>query len=342
MIYRFVGAIVALTFSLTVTATAALAALKTPLRLHLTYYPTVEFAGLFLAYEKGWYRDAGIDLKFYSKDLNISESLNSDEVDVAMHSGHEVIRQVAMGQDVKAFAAEYQINPLSLAVDPKIKTLKDLKGKTIGIFTDQEKSFIRVMLAHEGLNLSEVKFKYIQSFKFDDLLDDLRLHSFDALPVWAFNHPVGFAIKGYNTRQFQSYLYGFHFYGTVYYAKSKTIKNRQKELADFLSVTRRGWQEAYKNPEAAVTAVMKNWYPKENLIDGSYDLTLKQQLTQMKLAQRYLYEGVGAAHFAEMTRAQWQSGLKIALRDGIIENRNIKVDDLFTDDILKILRRGSK
>ncbi len=336
---RPLSLLLGLTFLFSFDVTMARAAFKAPLRVHLTYYPTVEFAGLFLAYEKGWYREAGIDLKFVSQDLNISESLIADEVDVAMHSGHEVIRQVAKGQDLKAFAAEYQINPLSLAVDPKVKSLKGLKGKTIGIFTDQEKAFIRVMLAHEGLSLSDVNFKYIPSFKFDDLLDDLRLNLFDALPVWAFNHPVGFALKGYNTRQFQSYLYGFHFYGTVFYAKSKTISSRKLELANFLRVTRRGWQEAYRNPAAAVSVVMKNWYHKDHYIDGSYDLTLKQQLTQMKLAQRYLYEGVGAPHFGEMTRSQWQSGLKIALRDGIIENKNIKVDDLYTDDVLKIFRR---
>ncbi len=313
-----------------------------PLRLHLTYYPTVEFAGIFLAYERGWYKDAGIDLRIVFKDLNISENLNSDIVDVAMHSGHEVIRQVSIGHDVKAFAAEYQLNPLSLAAHPSIQTLKDLKGKTIGIFTDQEKNLLRVMLASEGMTLEQVKFKTIDSFAVDDLLRLLKTKEFDAMPVWAFNHPVGFALKGFNTRQFPGYLYGFHFYGTVFYAKSITIDERKTELAKFIEVTRHGWIEAYRDLNKTVNEHMKKWYPKDQLIDNNYASTLKQQLIQMKLSRRYLFEGVGESGFGEMTSIQWKASVKIAIRDGIIQNKSLTAEDVYTDEVMKLVRKNTK
>jgi ABC-type nitrate/sulfonate/bicarbonate transport system substrate-binding protein len=313
-----------------------------PLVLHLDYYPTTEFAGIFLAYERGWYRAAGLDLKIIFKDLNISENLLADEADIAMHSGHEVIRQVAMGHDVKAFAAELQINPLSLAAIPKIKTLRDLRGKTIGYFSEQEKDFIRVMFAHEGMTLEQVNFSKITLFGVDNLLSSLKNGSFDALPVWAFNHPVAFAQKGFITRQFQSYRYGFNFYGTVFYAKTHTIAERKTDLAKFIEVTRRGWQAAFQNPEATATHHLQKWYPKSEWINGDFETTKNQQITEMQLLRRYLYEGVGPAHFGEMTRVQWLAGIEIAQHGGLIQNTKVTPEDVYTDDVMKIVKRDPK
>ena len=289
-----------------------------PLRLHLSYYPTVASAGVYIAQERGWYKDAGLDLQLVFKDLNISQNLIADIADVAIHSGHEIIRQVAMGHDLKAFAVEYQRNPLSLAANASIKKLSDLKGKTIGLFTDQEKDFIRVMFASEGMSLDQIHFKKIHSFTVNDLLGFLKTKKYDAIPVWAFNHPVAFALKGYNTQQYPSYRYGFHFYGTAYYAKTATIQNRKEELAKLVHITRRGWMEAFKNPEKTAKEFMSKWYPKDQLIDNNYDLTLKQQIIQMKLIQGYLYEGVSPNGFGEMTPFQWRTSLKLAIRDKLI------------------------
>ena len=313
-----------------------------PLRLHLTYYPTVEFAGIFLAKEKGWYRDAGIDLQIKFIDLNITENLLADKVDIAMHSGHEVIRQVANGAPINAFAAEYQFNPLSLMADKSIEKLTDLKGKTIGIFTEQEKDFIKVMFKHENMTLDDVKFVQVPSFGLDDLVGFVRSKRFDAIPVWEFNHPVGFALKGLNTRQFPSSDYGFHFYGTVFYAKKKTIESQKIVLANFIKVTRRGWAEAYRTPEKTVRHFVDVWYPRDRYINGDKKLTYEQQLTQFKLSQRYLYKGVGEAGFGQMTEFQWASSVKIAKANRLINDDNLQAKDVYTDAVMKTVAGDKK
>ncbi len=178
-----------------------------PLRLHLSYYPTISAAGIYLAQERGWYKKAGIELVIDFKDLNISQKVIDGSTDFALHSAHEVMRTVDNGHDVKAFAADYQLNPLALAAKPEFKKLESLKGKVIGIFTDQEKDFLKVMFASVGLGLNDFTFRYIKKFSADDLINDLKSSKFDAIPVWEFNHPLGFALKGYNVRQFPSYHY---------------------------------------------------------------------------------------------------------------------------------------
>ncbi len=311
--------------------------LAKPLRLHLTYYPTVEFAGIYHAVEQGWYKEAGIDLKPSFKDLNITDNLLYEEYDIAMHSGHEIIRRVSSGDKIKAFAAEYQFNPLSLATRKSIKSLSDLRGKTIGIFTEQEKDFLKVIFRSVNIDLSDVNFYQINLFSVDNLLSDLKKNKYDALPVWAFNHPVAFALKGFNVRQFPSYSNGFNFYGTVFYAKDSTIESRAQELAKFIEVTRRGWSQVFKNPEQSVKNHMKKWFPKDRLIDGNYQATKKQQLIQLKLSKSYLYEGVGEKRFGFMTNHQWASSIQTAKRNGLIR-QTLLPEAVYTDKVLKLVR----
>ncbi|HPI40545.1 MAG TPA: ABC transporter substrate-binding protein [Pseudobdellovibrionaceae bacterium] len=311
-------------------------ALAIPLRLHLTYYPTIEFAGIYYALDQGWYKEAGIDLIPSFKDLNITDNLLSGNYDIAMHSGHEIIRRVSGGDKIKAFAAEYQFNPLSLASLPSVKSLNDLRGKTIGIFTEQEKDFLKIIFNSVNIDLSEVKFKQINLFSVDDLLSDLKKNKYEALPVWAFNHPVAFALKGFNVRQFPSSTNGFNFYGTVFYAHHTLIKSRANDLAKFIEITRRGWDQVFKNPEQAVQNHMKKWYPKDRLIDGNFKLTEKQQLIQLKLSKRYLYEGVGEKRFGFMTSQQWASSIKTAKFNGLIK-QTLLPKDVYTDEILKLV-----
>lgn len=310
-----------------------------PLRLHLSYYPTISAAGILVAMERGWYKEAGVDLSVGFKNLSITENVLSEEYDFGLHSGHEIIRSVGAGKSVQAFAADYQFNPLSIAVRKEFKTLQDLKGRVIGIFSEQEKDFLKVIFAEAGLSLDDFRYVEVKEFGVDQLIRKFKRGEFDAIPVWEFNHPVGFALRGLNVRQFPSYRYGFHFYGAVFFARPKTIQQRSLEFAKFIEVTRRGWVEVYKNPEAAVSLVMSKWYPPAQYINGSKELTRKQQMIQLRLSKRYLYEGVGPANFGQMTTFHWNAGLGVARTFGLIKGRSVSISDVYSPDVLELVRQ---
>ena len=226
---------------------------------------------ILIALDKGWYEEAGLELKPVFTGLNITDAVLDNRADIGMHSGDEVIRTIGKGGSIKAFAANYQFNPLTLITgqDSTIKTLRGVKGKTIGIFTSEEYDMYRVVLENVGLHLSDVRFVELKTFKEDDLIEMLKAKKIDAFSAWEFNWPVTFALKGYPVRQFPSHDYGFNFYGIVFFAKPEYISAHKEALKRFLQVTARGWEEVYRDPDWAVREVVERWYPKDRLIQNS-------------------------------------------------------------------------
>ncbi len=107
------------------------------LSVQLAFYPQGPQTYLFLAKDKGWYRDAGLDVELLNgRGSNYSiQVLSSGHADIG--EGHLTPLMFARqhGAKIKSIAEWYRADGLSLIVgkDTGIKTLADLKGKRIGI-----------------------------------------------------------------------------------------------------------------------------------------------------------------------------------------------------------------
>lgn len=313
---------------------------KQVIRVQLDWFPSIEFAGMLVAIDKGWFAEQGIEVKPSYDGLDITKFVLDGKADVGLHSAHEILRAIPAGKKLKAFAAKYQFNPASLIVSKEsgISKIADLKGKTIGIFSDQEFDTYRVVLGSAGLFLSDVKFRRIPWSTEIELIELLKRRTIDSIIGWEFNWPITFALRGYKVRQFPSYKYGFDFYGIVYFCKPDYLEAHRELLKKFLAVVRRGWLEVYRKPEFYTREVVKKWYPKDRFINGSLDLTLRQQLLELKISKRYLFEGVGPNKFGSMSRARWLRSIEIAKKYGVIPaDSPITVEQIYDPSVAKDL-----
>lgn len=323
-------------FSVTLLFTGAAHAEK--LRVYLDWFPNAEFAGMFVAKQKGWYKDASIELETVFNGLDIIPNVLKGDADIGMDSAHDLIKHINRGAKIKAFAAQYQLNPNSIAVpkDSPIRSIRDLKGKKLGIFSPQEYEMYRVMLGNSELTLKDVLFVPIKTFQPEELIEIFKSKKVDAFIAWEFNWTITFALLGYEVKVFPGYQNGFHYYGIVYFAPEKFIQKKTALLARFLSVTRRGWTEVYKNPEFYAAQIVEQVYPKKFYIGGSKDLTLKQQILELRLRKKYFYEGVGPGGMGMMTDFSWKRSLEISKQFGILpEESLLKPEDFYVDTILR-------
>ena len=316
-----------------------------PLRVYLDWTPNIEFAGMYAALEKGWYEKVGIDLKMVFEGLDIIPNVLKGKADIGMHSAHDLINYVEKGSTLKAFAAQYQLNPNSIVVGKNsgINSVKDLKGKVLGVFSPQEYGMFQIMLEYNGLSLSDVKFKDIKTFRESEIIDLLKSGTVDAIIAWEFNWTVTFALLGYDVRVFPGYDNGFDYYGIVFFAPEEYIQNNSNLLKRFLKVTFDGWREVYKRPEYYAKFVVDQYYPKESYINGSRDLTYKQQLLELRLRKKYFMEGVGEKYIGMMSAFRWNKSLKISKKFGLIPaTSRLKAEDLFDQSIMVAIARENR
>lgn len=315
-----------------------------PLRVHLDWIPDAEFAGIFLAMERGWYKQAGIDLELVADGLDTMPTLPKGQPDVGIHSGQDIIRAAANGAPIRAFAANYQSSPICIVVgqDSGITSVRQLKGKTVGIFAPQDYETFRIMLANSGLSLADVKTKQLNTISEVDLVKMLRARQVDALPAWEFNWTLSFPLLGYKVRVFPGYDNGFHFYGIVYFANRDAIVNHHDLLVRFLRTTVRGWREVFKNVDAAARLIVDKYYPADRFVAGSKELTYKQQRMELKLAQRFFFEGVGQKRLGAMSRWKWKRSIDVAKTFGVIApDSPLQVDDIFDNSIMNAVLKGT-
>lgn len=103
---------------------------KVTLQLHWKYQ--FEFAGFIAAKEKGFYKDAGLDveLKEYQYGINIEDEVLSNRVQFGIYNSLSLLEYLR-GKPLVLVSSYFKRAALVLAVAPDIKSPKDLVGKEI-------------------------------------------------------------------------------------------------------------------------------------------------------------------------------------------------------------------
>lgn len=108
----------------------------TPVTLAMGYIPSVQFAPFYVAQQKGYFTDAGLDVTFrYGFETDLLKLVGANELQFMIGSGEEVILGRSQGLPVRYVMRWYRKFPVVLfaKADKGIATPADLIGKQVGL-----------------------------------------------------------------------------------------------------------------------------------------------------------------------------------------------------------------
>lgn len=128
----------------------------------LDWFINPDHAPLFVAMEKGFFKERGLDVEFVApaNPNDPPKLVAAGKADVAVSYQHQHQMQVDQGLPLVRIATlvATPLNSLVVLKDGPIKTVGDLKGKTVGYSVGGfETVLLKVMLEKEGVKLDDVK-----------------------------------------------------------------------------------------------------------------------------------------------------------------------------------------
>ena len=223
----------------------------TAIRVPMGYIPNIQFAPFYVAAEKGYYRDAGIDLDFdYSFESDGVTLVGSGDVPFAVVSGEQVLLARAQELPVVYVMAWYQGYPVAVVArkEAGISSPADLRGKKIGLPGLFGASYVglRALLKSAGLAESDVTLDSIGFNQVEALTTDRE----DAIVGYVTNEPIQLEASGYDVTTIPVTDY-VNLASNGLISNEKTLAENPELVRGFVQATLKGLRDTIADPDAA-------------------------------------------------------------------------------------------
>lgn len=223
----------------------------TPITLALGYIPNVQFAPYYVAAERGYFAEEGIDITLET--IFESESVplvGAGELQFAIASAEQVLLARSQGLPVVYVTKWWQDYPIAIAAKTAsgIVTPEDLRGRTVGLPGLYGASYIglRALLNSAGLAESDIQLESIDFTQVPSLAED----RVEAVVVYANNEPVQLKSAGFdiNVIRVADYI-TLASNGLV--TNETTIANQPELVRGMARAILRGLADTLADPDAA-------------------------------------------------------------------------------------------
>ncbi len=226
--------------------------------LQLQWLDQFQFAGYYIAKEKGFYRDVGLDveLKSYNPAIKAVDDVINKKTTYAIGRSSLIIDK-SNGANIKLLSAIFQSSPLVLLATDKsnIKTIKDFSGKSIMLKSDTlEAVSSNAMMSKYDVSINDM---LILEHSYD--VNDLINGKTDLMVSYISNEPFLLKQRGVKYKIFDPKDYGFDFYSDILYTSEDEELFHHERTLNFRSASIKGWEYAFSNMEETVDIILKKY-----------------------------------------------------------------------------------
>ena len=243
-----------------------------------------QFAGYYAALEKGFYRDAGLDVEIREHEQKRSplQVLLEGDAQYAV-TGSDILIYRALGDPVVALAAIYQHSAYAFLVraDSGIERIEDLAGRRVMLGTGSQDAALHAALRRAGL-LPHQYTKLPSSFDAGSLLR----RETDAFNAYITDQGYLLESAGVQPRYLVPKQYDVDFYGDILVTTDAEIRDHPERVRKFRNATLKGWSYALAHPEELIDLIL-NKFNSQNMTRGhlQYEANASRELIQPLLVQ---------------------------------------------------------
>lgn len=275
-------------------------------RVQLKWFHQYQFAGFYAALEQGYFRRAGLDVELIegNPEVDLARTVVDGGAEFGVGNSSLLI-DFNQGLPVVAVAAIFQHSPFVILarVDPKIRTVKDLEGRTL--MGESHSAELTAYLKKAGVDLSKVR-QVIHSGSVKSLAAT-GPERVDATTAYISTEPVEASQYGIPYQIFNPRELNIDFYGDTLFTSQRFAREHPEAVAAMRDALAEGWRYAYRHQAEIIDLILEKYHPRMNRIT----LTLEAQ----SLYNLFLADIVDIGY---MSQTRWQEIARIFAETGLL------------------------
>lgn len=291
----------------------------------LDWYPNAVHSYLYVADEKGYFEEEGLDVEFQFP-ANPTDPLTlaaSGKVTMGLYYQPDVI-MAAANEDipVKAVAAVVRepLNHVVYRSDDPVNSPKELEGKKVGYpGIPINEALVKTVVEHDGGDYDEVEMINVEF----ELGSSLISEQVDAVSGMFVNHEVPvLRSEGYEVDYINPVDYGVpSYYEVVAVTSDETWENEQDTIEAFWRAARKGFDFMVENDEEALQILL------DNQDEANFPLDQAVETESMSILLPKMKTDAG---FGTQEKDSWEETANWLKEYGLIEEVP-NIDDIFVN-----------
>ncbi|WP_246187903.1 ABC transporter substrate-binding protein [Paenibacillus tengchongensis] len=300
-------------------------------RLQLKWVPQAQFAGYFLAKDKGYYAEEGLEVEILpgGPDIVPEQQVAGGTADIGVDWVASLLTSQEQEMPLVQIAQIFQKSGLVLVSKKEagINGPADLKGKKVGNWMGGNEFEVLALFDKYKLDSNKDLNFTKQGFTMDQFLGG----EIDAASAMTYNEyqvvlESGIAAGELNVIDMNDE--GVAMLEDNLFANRDWLEDNKETAAKFVRASLKGWKDAIADPEAAVDSVMK--LAEEGSTSREHQLTMMTEVA--KLIQP---EGFDPAKLGYTDAAAFQQTADIALKFGVIKEA-ANIEEAYTNEIVEL------
>ncbi|MDD3475554.1 MAG: ABC transporter substrate-binding protein [Sulfurimonas sp.] len=228
--------------------------------LQLQWFDQFQFAGYLMAQEKGFYKEAGLDVevKKYSAEVDAVEDVLSQRTTYAIGRS-SLIWYRSKRKKITLVSAIFQSSPMILIAlkSSNINNIKEFANKKIMITPNALES-VPIYAMIKSAQVDEQSIEFVQhTLNLNELIDK----KIDLYTGYSSNEPFLLKEKKIDFEVFSPSNSGFDFYSDILFTSEEEASQNPERVKSFRDASVRGWEYAFNNIDEAVSIMYEKYNP---------------------------------------------------------------------------------